>query len=184
MFDTGPQFVFNLGGGPGVRVHQFGGNRPRRRPQQANGEPAPPANLRSTIANLLPLLILFVLPLLSSLFSGSSSTPAGPQMRFAPEPPYTKHHVSSKMKLDYYVNPAEVMDYSHSKLKQLDYQAEVTYVQQLSVECETQLDTQRRLVNDAQGWFFQDELKMQQARNVDLRSCRMLDTLGFRRSQS
>ena len=36
MFDGGPQFVFNMGGGPGFRVHQFGGDRPRRRPREAN----------------------------------------------------------------------------------------------------------------------------------------------------
>src|ERR1700709_2288324 len=81
MFDAGPQFVFNLGGGPGVRVHQFGGARPRRRPRDPHAPQEPPATLRSTIMGLLPLLILFVLPLISSFFSGGS-TAAGPSMRF------------------------------------------------------------------------------------------------------
>lgn len=184
MFDTGPQFVFNLGGGPGIRVHQFGGGRPRRRPQEANGQPAPPANLRSTIAGLLPLLILFVLPLLSSLFSGSGSTPAGPQMRFGTaEPPFTHHRLTPKHKIDYYVNPADVGGYTAYKWNQLDTWAETKYVQKLTIECESQLDRQRHLYNEAQGWFFVDEAKVQQARSVDTRSCKILESMNLVRSQ-
>lgn len=182
MFDTGPQFVFNLGGGPGIRVHQFGGARPRRRPREANGEPEPPANLRSTIAGLLPLLILFVLPLLSSLFSGDSSVPSGPQMRFhSPEPPFTERHITPKLKVDYYVNPVDVADYTPHKFKQLGDRAESTYIQKLHVECETQQDRQRRLMNEAQGWFFVDEAKAKQANSLDMTSCRILDSLRLRR---
>ncbi|KAG9555894.1 DUF1977-domain-containing protein, partial [Aureobasidium melanogenum] len=44
LFD-GPGFVFNLGGGPGVRVHQFGGGAPRRRPQAARDPNQPPPSL-------------------------------------------------------------------------------------------------------------------------------------------
>jgi DnaJ family protein B protein 12 len=181
MFDTGPQFVFNLGGGPGIRVHQFGGNRPRRRPREANANGAEerPQNLASTLAGLLPLLILFILPLLSSLFSSGDSTPSGPQIRFTgPQPPFTIHRQTPNLKVDYFVNPADVADYSNYKFRKLDERAEVARVQQLRVECESEIPRRQRINDEAQGWFFQDEAKMQQARTMELRSCAILNEMG------
>jgi DnaJ family protein B protein 12 len=177
MFDTGPQFVFNLGGGPGIRVHQFGGARPRRRPQEAGGQEAP-ANLRSTIASLLPLFILFIIPLLSSIFPSTTSTPAGPQMRFNPDPPYTTHRMTQRLKVDYYVNPADIVDYTTYKLKKLDDRAEVAYVQQLRFHCEEELQERQKIVEEATGWFFQDEAKLERARSMDLKNCRQLNDMG------
>src|SRR5436853_7023206 len=145
MFDTGPQFVFNLGGGPGIRVHQFGGARPRRRPRETNAAEERPQNLASTIASLLPLLILFFLPLLSSLFSSSDTAPKGPQVRFSgPDPPFTIHRQTPELKVDYYINPAEVKDYSDSKFKQLDKSVEARRVYELNVECDNELLQQQR----------------------------------------
>lgn len=179
MFDAGPQFVFNLGGGPGIRVHQFGGARPRRRPRDANGnstEPAP--STLSALSNLLPLLILFVLPLLSSLFSSSTTTPAGPSFRFdSPVPPHTLQRTTPRLKVDYFINPNEVADWSNRKMNQLDQKAEVNYVSKLRYDCELEIQGRERLMQEAQGWFFQDVEKMRAARNVDLRSCRRLDEL-------
>lgn len=178
MFDTGPQFVFNLGGGPGIRVHQFGGARPRRRPREANAAEERPQNFTSTIAGLLPLLILFILPLLSSLFSGSDSTPSGPQIRLTgPKAPFTLHRQTPKLKVDYYVNPAEVAEYTAYNFKKLDEIAEVTRVNQLRVECNDEQQTRQRIIDAAQGWFFQDEAMMQQARNMEMRSCRKLQDM-------
>ncbi|KAA6410508.1 MAG: hypothetical protein FRX48_05930 [Lasallia pustulata] len=184
MFDTGPQFVFNLGGGPGFRVHQFGGGQPRRRPREANGtaEESPPSGL-SALSSLLPLLILFILPLLSSLFSSGSSTTAGPSFRFdSPLPPHTLHRMSSKLKVDYFVNPQDVVDYTARKMNDLDNRAETSYVQKLRYECELETQGRDRMMQEAQGWFFQDVDRMREARNLDLRSCRRLSELGQRRN--
>ncbi|KAL8818050.1 MAG: hypothetical protein Q9223_003236 [Gallowayella weberi] len=181
-FDSGPQFVFNLGGGPGFRVHQFGGGRPRRRPREANGDGnQPPQSAASVLSNLLPLLILFVLPLLSSLFS--SSTPAGPSFRFdTPEPPYVLRRTMPRLNIDYYLNPTEVEDYSNRKFKDLDRRAENSYVTNLQYECQVEIRTRNRMIDDAQGWFFPDVDKMRAARNFELRSCRKLDEWGYSRS--
>ncbi|TAQ85071.1 hypothetical protein B7494_g6590 [Chlorociboria aeruginascens] len=126
IFDQGPGFVFNLGGGPGIRVHQFGGARPRRRPRDPNATEEP-ASLRSTIIGLLPLLIIFILPLLSSLYQGGAST-ATPSMRFdGSKAPHTQHRITKKMKVDYYINPVDVEHYTPYKFTQLDYIAEVNF---------------------------------------------------------
>lgn len=181
LFDTGPGFVFNLGGGPGVRVHQFGGARPRRRPPGANAQqPEQPPSVSSTLQSLLPLLILFLLPILSSLFSGSSSS-SGPSMRFdAARPPYTQARTSRDLNIPYWVNPRDVSDYSPRKWKELDRVAEVRYMNQLSVQCESEQMTQSRMMQEAQGFFWTDEDQMARARNMELKNCKKLGQLQRR----
>ncbi|EON62740.1 hypothetical protein W97_01965 [Coniosporium apollinis CBS 100218] len=179
LFDTGPGFVFNLNGGPGIRVHQFGGGRPRRRPDPS--QPQQPPTATSALTSLLPLLLLFILPLLSSLFSGSSS-PTGPSVRFdSPSPPYTQQRLSGRLKVPYYVNPAEVEDFGNKRWRELDKVAEVRYVQKLDGECEREQQARMRLMQDAQGWFYVDQERMERARRMDMRSCRRLGELGYQR---
>jgi DnaJ family protein B protein 12 len=179
--DTGPGFVFNLGGGPGVRVHQFGGGRPRRRP----GTAVPPGsegqqNVSSAFANLLPLLFLFVLPLLSSLFSGSSTTSAGPSLVFeTPRSPNTMKRVSTRIKIDYFVDPKDVHDYTPKKWRKLDEQAENQYVHVTNTRCQNERVKQRRAMEEAQGWFSVDQEAMNKARNMELKNCNKLRKLGL-----
>ena len=176
----GPQFVFNMGGGPGFTVHRMGGATPRRRPQAANGEAAPPPSGLAALTQLLPLLLLFILPLLSSLFSGSSSS--SPSIRFdQPIPPNTMHRVTQKYKVDYFINPVEVDGYSSRKFHQLDQRAEVDYISTLQYNCEVEKNTKQQLLQDAQGWFAVDEEKIKQARSMPMRSCSRLDELRVRR---
>ncbi|KZF25757.1 DUF1977-domain-containing protein [Xylona heveae TC161] len=188
FFDAGPQFVFNLNGGPGFRVHQFGGARPRRRPREANNTSSsdnPTAStLASALPNLLPLLLLFLLPLLSSIFSSTTAAPKVPAFRFdTPAPPYTLHRTTPHIKIDYFVNPNDVEEYSPKKFKELDNQVEVRFVNRLQSECRLEMDNQARLAQEAQGWFFQDTDKMQRARDMELRSCSRLDGLHIRRAE-
>lgn len=178
----GPQFVFNMGGGPGFRVHQFGGQGPRRRPQEAtNGQSEPRPSGWSSLTQLLPLILLFVLPLLSSLFSGGSSTPSGPSFRFdGPVTPHTHHRTTPKLRVDYYLNPREIDEYNAKKFFQLDQRVELEYVSTLRYECDNEVRTQEQMIQDAQGWFFPDMEKMKEARAMELKSCRKLDSLKGR----
>jgi DnaJ family protein B protein 12 len=118
-------------------------------------------------------------PLLSSLFSGGESVPTGPQVRFTgPEPPFTLHRSSKNLHVDYYVNPAEVTDFSVRKFSQLDQRAEQSYIKSLRIECEHEVDRRQRVVNEAQGWFFQDSDKIEQARSMEMRACKKLEAMG------
>ena len=181
MFNDGPQFVFNLGGGPGFRVHQFGGNRPRRRPREGNGTgEEQPRSALGVLSNLLPLLILFVLPILSSLFS--SAMPSGPNIHFQPGPPNTMHRTSQRLRIDYYLDPKDVIDYNGRKMNDLDRTAENQFVTQLQYKCQIEQRTRNTMIEQAQGWFFQDADKMREARDFDMRSCKQLDTFGFARN--
>ncbi|CAK7203269.1 Chaperone protein dnaJ [Sporothrix eucalyptigena] len=188
-FDTGPQFVFNMGGGPGFRVHQFGGARPRARPRQANGQGGQAqeqeSSLFSTLIGLLPVLILFILPLLSSIFSGdgTSSQPAMPQMVFdAPEPPWTLGR-RTKSNVKYFVDPKDKafqpFKENPQKLAQLDNFADVTLVRTLRAQCEREMQHRQRLVDEAQGWIFQDADKMEIANTYEMKSCKRLEKMNY-----
>ncbi|KAJ5281571.1 Chaperone protein dnaJ [Penicillium angulare] len=176
----GPQFVFNMGGGPGFRVHQFGGATPRRRPRTTNNGPEPTPDAWGILRQLLPLIILFILPLLSSLFSGSSA-PAGPSYRFdTAKPPHTMGRTTPKLNINYFVNPLDVEDLSPRKLRQLDQRVEVDYVTSLRFDCEGEVHLRDRKIQEAQGWFFPDVEKMKEARAMELKSCRKLESLKGR----
>lgn len=180
MFDSGPRMVFNLGGGPGFRVHQFGGNGPRRRPRDANSNAAaePPQGVMSALKNLLPLIIFVLLPLLSSIFS--SAVPSGPSFRFeSPEPPYTMQRTTPRLNVEYFVDPKVVTEMTGKKLGELDKRVEHNFIQNLQYECQLESRQRTRMMEDAQGWFFQDENKMRAARNLEMRSCRRLEAYGY-----
>lgn len=182
-FDTGPQFVFNFGGGPGIRVHQFGGARPRTRPRQAEAGRQQEGNPLSTILGLLPILLFFILPIISSLFSGESSTSASsPRMVYDnPLHPYTEHRTTPNFKVDYYVNPDEVASYSAKKLSKLDRDAEIHLKRHLQAECDNEMMYRQRLRDAAQGWFYQDPDKMALAETYTTPACDRLHTLQVRR---
>jgi DnaJ family protein B protein 12 len=180
-FDTGPQFVFNLGGGPGIRVHQFGGARPRRRPREAQEGEQQQGGLQN-LMTLLPILIFFILPMLSSLFTGGSSAPSVRMNYDVPAAPYTEEHFTPNHKVKYYVNPKDVQSFSKSKLLQLDHTAEANFIRFLNNQCEHEDITQRRLREDAMGWFYEDTEKMAEANKYPKPSCDRLRSLGYRRA--
>lgn len=173
----GPGFAFNVGGGPGIRVHQFGGDRPRRRPH--NHEDAQPTSPFAALQSLLPLILLCVLPILSSFFSDSG--PSGPTIRVdQATPPHTYQHTSHRLKIPYWVNPAEVEDFTARKWRDLDKLAEGKLIGQLSAECEWEQNQRQRMANEAQGFFFTDQVKMKRAREMEMPSCRKINEYGYR----
>lgn len=180
MFGDTPGFVFNLGGGggpTGIRVTNMGGGRPRRRPAQ-NAGPEPPQSISSTLSALLPLLFLFVLPLLSSLFSGGSSQQT-PSMSFdSPRGTFTKARTSHRFKAPYWVNPKDLSGYSERDLRRLDEAADSKYIHIVNVRCENERMQQNRMVQDATGWFFQDQDRLRQAAKMPMPNCQKLKDLG------
>lgn len=184
MFDAGPQFVFNMGGGPGVRVHQFGGNRPRRRPRDPNAPPEPPASLQTTLMGFLPIIFLLLLPIISSIFGGDSSPAPLPSYRFEnPVPPLTLHRQTPRYKVDYYLKPTDVEAYSTSQWNRLDKTVEVNFIHGLSRDCQAETAHQSNMYNQAQGWFSTDAELVHAARNLPLKACRTLDAMGLSRDQ-
>lgn len=175
----GPGFVFNMGGGPGIRVHQFGGTGPRRRPRNTTGQEDPPPSGLAALAQLLPILLLFILPLLNSLFTESASS--GPEVRFHRSPPHTLHRTTPRFQVNYYLDPRAVDDYSDRKLRQLDQRVEVKYINTLKTECQVEQSERSRTLEEAQGWFTTDESKLREARAMPMKSCNRLNEMGVSR---
>ncbi|RKF71949.1 putative J domain-containing protein C17A3.05c [Golovinomyces cichoracearum] len=181
-FGGNPGFVFNMGGGPGIRVQPFGGATPRRRPRNANAQQEQPASLRQTIMGFLPLIIILVLPIFSSLISGFTSSPPGPTMRFdRPVQPHTLHRRTSNLKINYYIDPNEVQTFTPSKWNSLDKKAEINYVNRLNMDCQKEIQTKEDIINQAQGWFVTDPGKMLEAKNLPMAACKRLESLGMQR---
>jgi DnaJ family protein B protein 12 len=78
------------------------------------------------------------------------------------------------------VNPVEVEDYGKSKWRKLDDVVEQKYIHNVNVRCEYESQQQQRMMQEAQGWFVQDQVRMDQARNLDMPNCRRLRELGLR----
>lgn len=132
----------------------------------------------NTLFSLLPVLIFFVLPLLSNLFS-SSGAPAVPRMVFDQKiPPYTEKRTTPTLKVNYFVNPDDVAQYTNYRLGQLDVQAELNLVNKLRGECELERRHRDQLMHDAVGWFFTDEEKLKRAQKMKMPSCDRLDQFG------
>ncbi|KXJ96680.1 DnaJ domain-containing protein [Microdochium bolleyi] len=182
-FGGGPQFVFNLGGQRGFRVHQMGGAGPRRRPREAgNGEAQGQRSGWETFIGLLPILFFLLFPILTSLFSGGDSQPAMPKMAFdVAQPPLTFERATPNYRVKYFVNPNDVAGWTDYKLQQMDKEAEDGFLRSLQRACELERRTKQRLVDDAQGWFFEDPDKMKLARDFEMANCKRIDKLQRRR---
>jgi DnaJ family protein B protein 12 len=128
------------------------------------------------LTSLLPLILLFGLPLLSSFLSGGTSS--GPSFRMdAAKPPHTKKWISRDHKIPYWVDPSEVSDISRRGREQLDHRVEVRLVTELNHQCAAEKQRQEDLMMEAQGWFFRDEDKMEKARRMELKACNRLNAL-------
>ncbi|KAK9238179.1 DnaJ domain-containing protein [Lipomyces kononenkoae] len=198
---TSFQTSFGGFGGPGIRIHSFGGSpfggspfgafgRPmnpgtgQRRPPGGDGE----TNGETTFSprmliQLLPLILLFVVPLLSSLFESSSSSSsnifqANTPFEFTPSPPYTVERITPKYRVQYYINPRDTVNLNDKRLRQLDQRAENSYVRILQNKCDLEYGIRQRKLEESQGWFFVDQDKYKEATNMKMESCDRLKSLG------
>lgn len=160
----------------------MGGARPRRRPREgAQGQQE--GGGFQTLLGLLPILLFFILPMITSFFSGeSSSTSAGPRMVYDnPIHPYTERRTTPNLGVEYFVNPADVSKFKEGQLNKLDRTAERNLAVHLKNECENELMYRQRLLDAAQGWFYQDPAKMEIAQSYRLPSCDRMKNLGISR---
>ncbi|KAI1337264.1 hypothetical protein F5Y15DRAFT_157898 [Xylariaceae sp. FL0016] len=181
-FDTGPQFVFNLGGQRGFRVHQFGGAQPRRRPRPADGQQPERQSGWDTLVGLLPIIFLFLFPLLTSIFSSGETSTRPVAMSFdIADPPLTLHRTTPKLHVNYFVDPREVDGWTEHAMRGLDKEADVTFLRTFRRRCEAEMRTKQDLVDKAQGWFFPDPDKMKVAQDFETSSCTRLKKMGINR---
>lgn len=138
----------------------------------------------STILGLLPILLFFIFPILSNLFSGEADVSRAPHVVFdQPAGIYTAERTMPEFKQKYFVNPADISNYSPAKLKKMDERVEVHFINKLSDECRVEMHDQNRIIDEANGWFSRDEAKIKLAKEMDLKACNRMTKLGLRRPQ-
>lgn len=165
-------------GGPGIRVHTFGGGRPRQRQQPQAGQPQQNS---SFLYQLLPVLILLAITILPGIFSSSPTPP--PSFVFeAAKPPLTEQRFTPQHSIPYFVNPAEVSSLSNSKLRQLDQKAELVYIRALRDQCQVEYESRQHRMMNAHGWWgtVRNQEEYELARATKLPSCDRLRGMGYR----
>lgn len=182
-------------GGPGIRVHTFGGGSPftfttsggagpgaqarARTARTNNNQTAESFSLRSLI-QLLPLLLLFGVPLLLNLLGDSSSSGFNdnkPGIYFKETPPFIMKRFTPRYHIPYYVNPNEVNSLSDSRMRRLDRQAESSYVGIMQNNCHQEYELKQQKIADSRGWFSVDQDAYDQAISMTTPSCDILDNL-------
>lgn len=93
----------------------------------------------------------------------------------------TMHRVTPRYKVDYYVNPKDVDGWKSSKLHDLDKKAETEYVHIMQYQCADESARKRNEMQEAQGFFFTDEVRLKRARERRMPACERLDDLRVAR---
>jgi hypothetical protein len=117
--------------------------------------------------------------------------PEEPSPPFAweePKPPYKSCHQTRALKVDYCVTLSEdELDEKGSSEKEgwLDNWVEASRFKMLASACAAEEQRKQRMVNEArgwsQGWIFQrNETKMEEARNLKMKNCRLFHDLESR----
>jgi len=137
----------------------------------------------SALTNLLPLVVLFIIPLLSSIFGGSDSASSFPKFSLdIPKPPlYTSQHITRSLGVPYYVEPKVANSYSTKEWRKLDSFVEQQLARQLNYECTREIEEREDMARQAQGWFSTDQVLMEQARNMEMKACRRMQRYGMSR---
>ncbi|CAN6611279.1 hypothetical protein TRVA0_004S03862 [Trichomonascus vanleenenianus] len=193
MFFNGGAFGGGGFGGPNIRVHTFGngfgGGSPFTAFTTGPGGAAARGAARHaaqnenpfSIENLVqlgPILLLLLLMVVTSLFGGNSSANVGPQFKFSPEGQYTTERVTPNHHIPYYVSARETRNLNDRKMAQLDQRAELSYVQIMKTRCYNEYEYKQQKISDSKGWFFVNEEAYNEALNMPLKSCEILDELG------
>lgn len=126
---------------------------------------------------MLPLLLLLIVPIISTLLSGTSSSPKLPNFNVdEPKPPYTMHHQSARYNVPYYVDPRDVTSFSTREWRRLDDSVESNLMNLLNRGCEMEQRRSQQLYQQAQGWFSVDPVKLDVARRMPAPYCSRLTT--------
>jgi DnaJ family protein B protein 12 len=161
-----------------VRVHTFGGGRPRRQQPQHGGAPQQDS---SFLYQLLPILFLLIITIVPTLLA--TSTPPAPSFVFeVAKPPLTLQRLTPQHSIPYFVDPAQVSGLSNSKLRQLDQKAELVYIRGLRDQCQHEYDNRQQRMMDAHAWWgtVKDKEAYERARTMQLSSCDRLRGMGYR----
>lgn len=176
-------FTFqSFGGGdsPFMR-HRRTHHRPRQgQSQSGTSQQEQQQNSTSEMLRaLLPLLLVLIVPILTSLFTGELS---GSDYSFSPTSKYNIERRTPRYSIPYYVTNNFEQKFSGKSAKQMrnfDNKVESIYVQDKRSKCSREQIHKNELIEDAQGWFWTDEDKLKRAENMPMPNCDFLRGIGL-----
>lgn len=182
----GPTFAF---GNNGFTFHSFGGDgfdpftgrfaqqqrqrTQRQRTQQQRQQQE--VSTWETIKQLAPILIILLATLFSSLFSGEST----PEYSFNRTQKFSVKRTTPNYKIPYYVGSGFLDDKSKLKLRNFDSKVENVYIQDRRAMCSREQVRKNELMDEAQGWFYTDQHKLNQANAMPMPNCQELRNMGI-----
>lgn len=175
----GQTYTFTSGGTPfgfGGVPRQRRSRQQTRQQQQQQTPPQQPEDLFNTIKQLLPLFAVLIVPIISNLFADTSSNiPFQLQKTGA----FTVERTSSRFHVPYYIKQSSAPTLNEKNEKKLDKEAEHYYVGVLKNQCNREQNFKDEQINDAYGWFFHNQEKLDEANAIRLPSCEKLGHLGL-----
>ncbi|KAK6464342.1 hypothetical protein DFJ63DRAFT_311640 [Scheffersomyces coipomensis] len=189
----GPTFSFggngftfqSFGDSPFGGQQQFQQRRPRNQQQQQQQQrqqaqqPQAEPSLMETLRQLFPILLIILVPLLSALFSDSSSSV--PDYSFIKSNQFNVQRQTPRYNIPYYVsnNFDTTKKLSDKQLKNFDSKVENIYVQDKRSRCSREQIYKNEMIEEAQGWFSTDFEKLKQAESLPMPNCQALRDLNL-----
>lgn len=209
FFGSGPQngFSFNFGGnGFGNNGFYYtnpaaGMNARRRAAQQqqqqrnrrnGNNSDTEKPTFSQYVIQLLPIIVI-LFSLLLNLFSNSDNDGRHNNFGFNGKVPhysfketrnYNIQRSTPKYHLNYYINEKTLKDFEgrenfDKEIQNLDKFVEINYINKVKTDCQIEKSKQQRIIDNAQGVFFNDYNAIKRAENMELPNCKKLEDMNF-----
>ncbi|CUM62853.1 uncharacterized protein PRCAT00000411001 [Priceomyces carsonii] len=157
--------------GPNVRTSSRRQQRTRPQPQRQQEEP----NIFNTLKAIFPFFLFLLVPLISSFFSESV-----PDYSFQKTRQYNVQRATPRYKIPYFVSRTFTeKDMTAKQLKNFDFKVEKVYIQDKRSKCSREQILKSQLIEDAQGWFYTDVAKLNEAENLPMPNCQKLRDLNL-----
>ncbi|XP_018009018.1 dnaJ homolog subfamily B member 12-like isoform X2 [Hyalella azteca] len=167
--DMSAEELFNIffgGGYPSSRVYvRRAGGRTR---QHQHHESHTEQSGLSVLVQIMPLLLILLMSLASSLFS------ADPIYSLSPNSKYTEHRVTPKLHVSYYVKPDFLREYQGS-VRRLEHQVEEDYIAALRNGCYKERNHKENMLWRARS--FGDAAMYRRAQEMATPSCASLQAV-------
>lgn len=181
MFGGPGGFTFSSGGGarggfpfgdPFAQARQSNARRQQQQQQQRQRQ-AEPDTLWSSLRQYLPMILMLLIPMLSNIFADPVEN-----FNMYPTSTYSHQRTTPRFGVTYYITPKQAESLADTKLKKLDREAENLFVGDLRDKCQRERELKERKINQAYGWVFPDNEKLEEARKMRLESCEALSRIG------
>jgi DnaJ family protein B protein 12 len=165
-----------------------------RRGNNGNGTGSPDLSWSQYIIQFLPLIIILFSILINSFSGGSSDTGykrtvrqfrgSVPKYSFEPFAELNVERTTPTYNLNYYISEKTVNDFEGRKnadkeFKGLDKYVEEKYVEKVSYGCINERNIKKNMIESAQGIFFSDWGKIDEANKMPMPNCEKLHALNL-----